>query len=840
MDDCVKIVARAAEQRNIALAENESEAIIKELRKQLGKRKIHSADELQVAVDVSFENVKAMRLQARQAKREALLRIVKRNEINDRINSYTSGPTVKFLRQKTQSARELEAYEAQQVGTTQFTTGARDSAANNISAETNGNISSLLSALNSRGETLETALRKGSFDKEAYVYAYNKKADVPEEAKGIVDAISSVLNGLRERKNRAGAFIGERLDFLVKQLHDSELIRKTPFQQYLSDFLRLVDHDRTFGPGASLKDKEEYISDVYKRFSAGSHYKVDEGGDQLAGTARGINLAKKMSQQRQIHFKDGESAFDYATKYSRGSLFDKVVQQLEYDAKAITMLERYGPNPRAMHETIKRDLQVRAQQRGEPVSPLALKVLDTNFAKLNGELDIPASSSLAHIGFGFRALESMSKLGGAVLSAFPDIVFKGAALNRMTDMGFFGSYITAFLGSFFRLPKSERKFFGEMTGVMTDGTLGNAYRRAGAIDGMPGAFAKAQELFFRINLLQGWTVNNKAGVISAFTFYLGRYRNTSFDALPKKTKRTLELYNINADEWSLMKHMDTLEVQSKKHFVTEGGVASIADDFIDPVISKKFGTTDVTDNLRLSFRDELASKLRSMNHDFAETAVITPGAKEQVIMTLGTQKGTLLGEFVRMIGQFRAFPVAVITKQILPEYYGAGGGARGAAALVPMLVLATAFGYLSGAAKDLVKGREPKDPKSLETWQDAMLRGGGMGLFGDFLFAEYSRFGRSFQETLLGPGINTISEAAALAHKAATSNGADASDFFKQVKGITPGANLFYTEAAFNYLFYYGLMESLDPGFLRRTERDRLKNYDQDFWLPPTESAVQF
>ena len=112
MDDCVKIVARAAEQRNIALAQNESEAIIKELRKQLGKRKIHSADELQVAVDVSFENVKAMRLQARQAKREALLRIVKRNEINDRINSYTSGPTVKFLRQKTQSARELEAYEA--------------------------------------------------------------------------------------------------------------------------------------------------------------------------------------------------------------------------------------------------------------------------------------------------------------------------------------------------------------------------------------------------------------------------------------------------------------------------------------------------------------------------------------------------------------------------------------------------------------------------------------------------------------------------------------------------------------------------------------------------------
>jgi hypothetical protein len=96
------------------------------------------------------------------------------------------------------------------------------------------------------------------------------------------------------------------------------------------------------------------------------------------------------------------------------------------------------------------------------------------------------------------------------------------------------------------------------------------------------------------------------------------------------------------------------------------------------------------------------------------------------------------------------------------------------------------------------------------------------------------------KETLLGPGIGTISDAADLAHKAATSNGADASDFFKQVKSITPGANLFYTEAAFNYLFYYGLMESLDPGFLRKMEKRRLKDYEQQFWLPPTESAVQF
>jgi hypothetical protein len=321
---------------------------------------------------------------------------------------------------------------------------------------------------------------------------------------------------------------------------------------------------------------------------------------------------------------------------------------------------------------------------------------------------------------------------------------------------------------------------------------------------------------------------------------MGTMRNTDFDALGPKTRRTLELYNITAEEWSLMRHMDTFETKSGKNFLTEGGVETIPDDVLDAVISKKLNTLDITENMRLSFKDELAAKLRSMNFDFSETAVITPGSREQVLMTFGTQKGTVLGEFVRMVGQFRAFPVTLITKQIMPEYYGAGGGVRGVAALVPMVILATAFGYLSGAAKDLLKGREPKNPLSAATWSDAMVRGGGLGLFGDFMFAEYSRFGRSFEEELLGPGINTIGDALSLAHRAATTDGVDAGDVFRQIKGITPGANLFYTEAAFNYLFFYGLMESYDPGFLRRMQANRERDYDQEFWLPPTESAVQF
>ena len=114
-----------------------------------------------------------------------------------------------------------------------------------------------------------------------------------------------------------------------------------------------------------------------------------------------------------------------------------------------------------------------------------------------------------------------------------------------------------------------------------------------------------------------------------------------------------------------------------------------------------------------------------------------------------------------------------------------------------------------------------------------------MGIFGDFMFAEYSRYGRSFTQTAAGPAIGTLSDALALAHKSATLK-ADAGDYFNFIKSITPGANLFYTESAFNYLLLYGFMENMEPGYLRRMESQRRREYEQEFWLPPTESAVQF
>ena len=817
MSRCSDLALSLANQNGLRLSEKEAKSFVKEFDGQIKRRRIMGPDEVKSAFEVASRKTIEMRLAARQAKREALLRTIKRKEINERIDEYT-GKNV------------ANAYRTQLLGEARMEKGSRDSVSMSISGLERNFTGALLRGLSDEGEHLVDILRKGTLDEEIIRFAYDRKAKVSEEAEIIHNVIFKHANAQRERKNRAGAFIGEREDFVTTQQHDPQLIRKAGYEKWRSDILQFLDQEESFKFFANETEQEEYLENLYKRFITGKHYLVDDAGEALVGRPSSFNLAKKISQARKLHFKDGKSAFEYASKYTRGNIWDKLFDAARFDARTVVLLEKFGPNPKAMHDTIVTDIERKAFEKGEVVSKRAL---DSQFDIVNGSLDIPANVTLAHIAHGARALENMTKLGGAVISAFSDVVFKGATLNRRTDMGFFGSYSKAFTGLLDSVPKSDKKHVANMTSIYTEAVLGRTFARAGAIDGMPGTVSKLQELFFRWSLLQGWTVSHKEGVATAMSFDLARYRSTNFDKLPPNTRRNLELYNITADEWSVVRNMETVNPETGNHFVTPGAVLTLEDSAIDAVISKQFDTLDVTDNMRSQFKDTLSTKFQTLIHDTADEAVVTPSDRERLLLTGGHQKGTVMGEFLRFVTQFKSFPVTVVTKQLAPAYYAAGGGAKGYAALVPIILMATAFGYLTGAAKDVVKCRQPKDPRGAKVWADAFTRGGGAGIFGDFLFQEYSKYGRSLEQTIAGPAIGTVSDLVTLTDGLIRGN-KDTGDVIRFAKSVTPGSNLFYLEQAMNYMLFYGAMEWAEPGYLRRITNQRRRDYDQEYWLPPS------
>ena len=60
-------------------------------------------------------------------------------------------------------------------------------------------------------------------------------------------------------------------------------------------------------------------------------------------------------------------------------------------------------------------------------------------------------------------------------------------------------------------------------------------------------------------------------------------------------------------------------------------------------------------------------------------------------------------------------------------------------------------------------------------------------------------------------------------------------DAIRLLKSNLPFANLFYTQQALDYLVWYQLQETVNPGYLRRMERRTERENDQTFWLRPSD-----
>ena len=256
-----------------------------------------------------------------------------------------------------------------------------------------------------------------------------------------------------------------------------------------------------------------------------------------------------------------------------------------------------------------------------------------------------------------------------------------------------------------------------------------------------------------------------------------------------------------------------------------------------------FGNRSPRDIRRL--RDEVATDLRAYIVDRADFAAPTPGARERAILRLGTQPDTAVGEALRFVMQFKAFPITAITKVMGREVYGQGARTlRGALlkgegdflGLAHTITATTVLGYLAQSAKEISRGREPRDPTDPATWWAAGLQGGGLGLYGDFFLGQTNRFGNSLLDSLAGPTLGTIADADKIRAKVMAGEDVDA-DLLRLVQSNTPFVNLFYTRMALDHLIFYEMQELVNPGYLRRMERRVEREQGQRYFLPPSQTV---
>lgn len=262
-------------------------------------------------------------------------------------------------------------------------------------------------------------------------------------------------------------------------------------------------------------------------------------------------------------------------------------------------------------------------------------------------------------------------------------------------------------------------------------------------------------------------------------------------------------------------------------------------DMVDRILARTEAFEVAQARLRDKFRRDVKASLRAYFAEEVDHLVVTPGARERAWMRQGTQAGTVQGEILRFIGQFKAFPVAFTNRVLGREIYLRGdrrlmrGIASGGWGLAHIIIATSIFGYLAGAAKSIARGQTPRDPTDRRTWVAAFLQGGGLGIFGDFIFGEYARTGRSFVATQAGPVASVLDEVSALytAARRGEDLGATA---FRTAINHTPFINLFYTRMALDYMVLYQVQEMLNPGYLRRMEKRLRDNSGQTHLMPPS------
>lgn len=713
-------------------------------------------------------------------------------------------------------------------------------------------------------------LRRGEMDRDVARAMWSigdeaALAKLPSQAVDIAKILHKWQEVARLDGNRHGGWIGKLDNYVVRQSHHPDRLSKAGEADWKAKILPRLDMAKTF-PDGPPKDLDDWLHETFLNLTTGVRPKgaADLTAERMGAFKGPGNLAKRLSQERVLHFKSADDWFDYNAEFGFGNLREAYVQGLHRSAESNGLMQVLGTNPEYNLDAVVTAIRARLS-RADPKQLAAFdaktrrgKRIENALKEVSGFTRMVATPRLATIGAGIRVWNTLTGLGGAVVSAITDVPIRASAL-RYQGQSYLGALSEGVLAPLKRIVGAtggaERQATLNAVGYFNEMALGNLAARFSPDESVPGRLQKATHTFFKWNLLGGWTDELRRSSLESMARFFGDTAGTEFGALSERTRRTLERFRIGEGEWGVIRKGILEETEGAK-FLTPQSVREmdpqsfkgLAKDRIKALKQEaaKSGKTESLDRqikrVLEDTRETTADKLQQLYADEVNSAVISPDARTLAFVRQGQQAGTPIGEALRLFWQFKTFGIAIMQRAFLREFYGydkGRGGSLGTSEMRGLAILmagSTAFGYLAMSAKDMIKGRSPRPVDDYRTWQAAMAQGGGMGIYGDFMFAQSNRFGQGFLQTLGGPTVGKADQVYQLWNSFKAGDDV-AAKTVKFTISNTPYANLFYTRMALDYLVLYELQEAMNPGYLRRMERKVEEDTGSEWWLRPSEVA---
>lgn len=657
------------------------------------------------------------------------------------------------------------------------------------------------------------------------------------EAKALADAWRSASERARLDFNAAGGSIAEMANWGLPHNHDRTRI-EGKFDAWSKDVYagaawdRIENHEtgRPFSADGwpSYEETKPFLQKVYQQI-------VSNGwaNRKPSGQTHGSSLATSRAEHRVLHMKDGRAWEAYNAKYGSHDPMTTMVLHLKAMARDTALMRVYGPNPRAgaafLHQTalkmaymgeaarpgaIKRGMGGTAVSRVENNAAFAQRMMD----EYEGASMTPADQEIATWFASGRQLMVAAQLGGATLSAVPTDILNVVAHSRA--IGGSGMRATKHL---VQLYAGERKLAQRM-GLIMDHMVGVGAAEARFVGQVwtPEKAALASEIVMRASFLTQTTSLHRHVFQLEFMGALADNVGKPFAEIHKALKRRLELHGISAADWEKIR---------KTELLYKG--EDTGDGFLRP--------RDIEDR-------DLSIRMQGIMAEEMEIAIPSATLRGRVQLRGGSAPGTVAGEVALSGAMYKNFSFSIYYNHILRRYYERPSGKGFRHALMANLKWATLMaigGAISIQMKEIAKGRDPREMNDPKFVVAALLQGGGLGLFGDFLASTENRFGGGWAQSLAGPmvgfgydlGSLTMGNVIQAAKGEDTNFGRELTRF---VRRYGPGGSIWWGALAWNRLVLDELQEALDPeaaAAWSAAERKRAREYGNAAWWAPGESA---
>lgn len=640
-------------------------------------------------------------------------------------------------------------------------------------------------------------------------------------ALSMAQAWRKVAEMARTRFNAAGGHIGKLEDWGLPQAHDARRIRKAGYDEWRAEILPRLDLSKMgerFNDGLPFTEEslEILLKDAFEAIRSNGHSRRDP-----SGRVGGKSTANRRADHRFFAFKTADDWLAYSDRFGSGrDTFRVMMGHLDDMAMDIAMMEELGPNPAHTFAFLKDAAMNMAERSDDVEAPRrvakAQKTATDMFEMLQGRTNVPHNETAAKIGSAIRNYSTSSLLGSAVISALTDI---NTARVTAGFVGIGKAEPAKMMARIYRSPQLRNEL--AEAGLIFENAvdIGNAVARYEFEDMQFEAAARLADFTIRSTGLGWLTEARKQAFGGAVMHTLATdWKGKTFAELTPSAQRTLTDYGITKDDWELIRQADV--------HTTEKGLTLLRPQEVEKVAGQA-----------------VADRYLEAIHAMQEFAIPSTDLRGRTAVLGRTKGGSISGELIRFGLQFKGFPITLLLTHISRIASEAMQGRRGSALSYAggFIIGNTLLGGVAMQLKELAKGRDPKDMTTPQFWGAAFLQGGGVGIFGDFLFADHNRFGGGFGESLGGPGVGLASDVAKLTVGNIMDQGENAgSDMVGFLRRWTPGGSNWYWRAAYEREVLDQLQQAIDPN-AERSFRRKVRNArdaDTNYFYPPGASVV--